>query len=107
MEPVIDFLGRLRPNTRNFDHLCEAEWNFLFQVFVKNDFAGAKILVDLVREIFSNAGNVQKGSFERQRFNIAGKTFDVERCPTISAHTERIGSLDFKQVGDLVEDETV
>ena len=43
---------------------------------------------------------------ESDRFDVVGQTFEIRSRSAIGAHAKRIRSLDFEQVGDLIEDES-
>src|SRR5215469_7059083 len=104
-EPVVDFFGGLRTDTRNLDHFGKAERHVLLQLFVEFDPAGADVFVDFVGQIFTDAGNISKRTVCSQRFNVVCKTFNVQCGSAVGPYSKRIRALDFQEISNLTEDE--
>ena len=43
---------------------------------------------------------------DSQRLDVVGQSFDVDRGPAVGANSKRIRALNFKQIGNLIEDES-
>ena len=63
------------------------------------------VFLDLICEIFAHAGNIPQRSGQCERFDIVRQSFDVHRRPAVGAYAERVRSLDFKQICNLIKDE--
>ena len=60
--PIVDFLRRLRADTRNLDDLRQSQRDFLLQLFMKFDGARSKILIDFARQVAADTRNVMQPS---------------------------------------------
>jgi len=72
---------------------------------VELDSTGAKVFVDFGGKIFADTGNVPKGAACGKRFDVVREAFDVVGSPAISANSKRVRSLNFEEIGYLIEDE--
>ena len=59
---IVDFLRRLRADTRNLDDLRQSQRDFLLQLFMKFDGARSKILIDFARQVAADTRNVMQPS---------------------------------------------
>ena len=100
---IVDLFRRLWPDTRNVDQLDQRGRDFLLQTLVELHFSGLEIFVDLVREVFTDSGDIPERSLLRNRFNAVGQPLDRNRAPAVCAYPKGIRSLNFQQIGDLIE----
>ena len=71
---------------------------------MKFHFPGLQILLNLVRKIFPNAGNVAHYSLAGNDFDTVRETFDIQRGPAVRSYAKRVRALNFEKIRNLVED---
>src|SRR5262245_4469923 len=65
--------------------------------------SGAKVFLNLARQIRADSLNVSQGSSFGNRFDVVGEAFDCDGSPAVSTYSKWIRTLNFQQVGDLIE----
>ncbi len=105
MERMPEQLDPLWAQSGNLEQLPDRRRDLLVQAFQELALAGLDDLLDLLREVLADAGDVgQRRAALHERFDVAAQFADGARGVPVGAHPERVRALDVEQIGDLVED---